>query len=162
MIKENTRKARPAHEVEVDKMLFKYVDYKKGLEYQRLILGDLQASMETGRRTIPIYERLEGIGGEMRVQEEDIVIRINLLENKIEKMEAYIKSVEGLIEYAFKGNEEQKTFVYWYWLYPDMPRDIRSRRRIVVDAMRYLTYNSFYDWRGKIYLRLAEAAGIEI
>ena len=155
------RKPRPSHEAEVDKILFKCADYKQGLPLQYAKLKEVRMKMDLGRRTIPVYKKLEGVGGEFRVEEEDIIIRQDEIEQRIRYMEGYIHTVEGLIDYAFKGDEDKKRFVDEYWL-QSIPRDIRTRRREVLAAMPFLTHDSFYTWRGKIYARLAEVVGIEV
>lgn len=160
MTNTRTRKPRPHYEIEVDKMLFRYADYQVGLELQYAKLNDLQAILNAGRRTTAIYEKLEGSGGEFRVQEEDIVIMLISIEERIKSMEKYILATEGLINFAFKDDEDKKEFIKEYW-FQNIPRDIRTRKRVVLSAMPFLTHDSFYDWRNKIYIRLAEVAGFE-
>jgi hypothetical protein len=156
------RKPKPEHEIKIDKILFKYADYKKGLEIQKVLLHEALTDKRFGRRTTPRYESHEGKSGSITyVQEEDMIIRVEELEERISRIETYINKIDELIDFAFKDDIEKKMFIEWYWFKP-IPRDIRTRKRVTMDALRYLTNKSFYEWRKKIYERLAEVAGIEI
>ncbi len=163
---ERRKDYRPEHERKVDHDLFAYRDAHRIIRVQQEKLADLRL---TGRKMTATYELSEGgRGGPTNYPEETLAIKITEIEDLIQRKQDYIDAIDEIIADALP-EAEYRQFLQLYWLTCSRHTPIRMRMATVLAEMPFLEYvdrrrcrrrrDQFYDWRNRIYQRLAEALG---
>lgn len=118
---------------------------------------------------IATYDLIEGRrGGPVNIPEENIAINILEIEELIRRKRDYIETIEEIVTDALP-EEEYRQFLKLYWWTCSRHTPIRIRMAVVMAEMPFLEYvdhnrcrrkrDLFYDWRNRIYRRLAESLG---
>ena len=161
------RKPRPQYEIEVDRDLFAYSDAIRAIEHQKTKLVQLAfADIKFMFRDISSYGASGSQRGNPKPVAETVFREAEGYEAIIQVNRNYIDSILGDIEYAFQGDKEIFKFIELYWW--TFPRtSIKIRKDVVIGNMQFLKqhpsgWEPFYDYRKKIYIRLAEVWGYKV
>jgi hypothetical protein len=163
---ERRKDCRPDYEKKVDRKLFDYVDAHRQI---KLAMDEVAAINLAGRKMTATYEPMVGgRGGPVNIPEETIAIRITEVEETIRVKRSYIATIEEIVNAALP-EEDYRQFVRLYWWTGSKHMPVRIRMATVLAEMPYLEYmdtrrcrrkrDRFYEWRSRIYKRLAEAMG---
>jgi len=163
---ERRKDYRPDYEKKVDQDLFAYRDAHRIIKIQT---DKLETIALTGRKVTATYELIEGgRGGPVNIPEENITLKILECEELIRRKREYIETIEAIIADSLP-EAEYRQFVKLYWWTCSRHTPIRMRMAVVLAEMPFLEYvdtrrrrrkrDLFYDWRNRIYRRLAEALG---
>ena len=162
------RKPRPPYERDVDIDLFKYCDALKAMEHCKSIIVQMAfANLGYMNRLTSNYG-LPAATQHMAssASAEADVRRIEQVEATLQANRNYADRVIDDIAYAFQGapsyQEITKFIELYWWTFPRTA--IKIRKDVVIGHMPFLKDQDtgrkpFYDFRKRIYVRLAEVWG---
>jgi hypothetical protein len=164
------RKPRPGYEIDVDKDLFAYPDALKAIEHQKSVI--VHAAFADSKYFFRLTSSYEPAGGQHMISSasaEADVRRIERAEAILQANRNYVDSILDDIAYAFQGasnyHEIIKFIELYWWAFPRT--SIKIRKDVVIGHMQFLKkqpsgWEPFYDYRKKIYVRLANIWGYPV
>ena len=166
------RKPRPQHEIDVDRDLFAYCDALKAIEHHKTIL--IQAAFGDAKYFFRLTSTYGSQGGQHMASSasaEADARRIEKAEAIVQANRNYTDSILDDIADTFQGASDYKhitKFIELYWWTFPRETTVKIRKDVVIAHMPFLKdrrtkegyiYKPFYDFREKIYIRLAEVWG---
>jgi hypothetical protein len=161
------RKPRPQYELDVDRDLFGYTDALKAIEHHKVrLVQEALSDMSYMLRLTSNYDNSAIQHMASSSSAEADWRRIDQIEDILQAKRLYVDKVLDGIAYAFQYDKDYRDVLqfiqlYW-WSFPHT--GVRLRREVVIGSMRFLRqqpsgYWPFYDFRSRVYCRLAEVWG---